>query len=342
MRVAMYYSNEDIRLEKMSRPKLSAGELLLRVEASGICGSDVMYWYRKHKVPLVLGHEIAGEIVEVAREVKKYKKGQRITASHHVPCSECHFCLNGHPTVCETLRNTNFYPGGFAEFVKLPRINVEKGVYIIPKNVSYEEATFTEPLACVLRSQRLALMKPGKTVLVIGSGISGLLHIQMAKLNKAAKIIATDIIDYRIKAAKKFGADLAVNAEEFSSKYLRRINNGNLADLVILCTGAKNAMKQALESVERGGAILFFAAPDKDIRLSFDVNKLFWRNEIMLLSSYAASPEEHLEALKLISLGRLNIRNMITHRLKLADTQKGFRLVREAKKSIKIIIEPQR
>ncbi|MBM3251861.1 MAG: zinc-binding dehydrogenase, partial [Candidatus Omnitrophica bacterium] len=288
----MYYNNDDVRLEEMPKPKISSGELLVKIHASGICGSDVMFWYRKNKVPLVLGHEIAGEIVDLGPGVKKYKAGQRIAASHHVPCGNCHYCLNGHPTVCETLRKTNFFPGGFSEFVKLPKINVGTGVYLIPDNVSYEEATFTEPLACVLRGQRLAAMKPDKCVLVIGSGISGLLHIQMAKVNKASKIIATDIVDYRLKAAKKFGADVVVNAKEYSPERLRQENDNRLADLVILCTGAEAAIKQALESVERGGTILVFSATEEGVKVSLDVNKIFWRNEVSLISSYAASPEE--------------------------------------------------
>lgn len=338
----MYYNNDDLRLEEMPKPEISSDEILIKVEASGICGSDVMFWYRKHKVPLVLGHEIAGEIVQIGKNVKKYKIGQRVSASHHVPCGSCNYCLNGHPTVCETLRKTNFYPGGFAEFVKLPKINVEKGVYNIPENLSYDEATFTEPLACVLRGQRLAKMSPVKTVLVIGSGISGLLHIQMAKLNKASRIIATDINDFRLKAAKKFGADEVINAKDFSAERLLKANNSRLVDLVVLCTGAKSAIEQALELVDRGGAVLFFAATDEGAKISLDVNKLFWRNEVSLLSSYAASPEEHIEALQLISQGKINVKDMITHRFGLADTQKGFQLVAEAKNSIKVIIQPQK
>lgn len=342
MRVAMYYSNNDVRVEERPVPEIGEGELLIKVWASGICGTDVMEWYRINKVPLVLGHEIAGEIVEVGKGVKRYKKGQRIACSHHVPCGECHYCKMGHTSVCETLRKTNFEPGGFSEYVRLPKINVEKkGVYLLPDNVSYEEATFIEPLACVLRGQRVAGIKKGQTVLIIGSGISGLLHIQMAKLNGAKKIIATDINDYRIKAAKKFGADLTINATEHTPGVVTGINDGRLSDLVILCAGAPQAIEQALNSVDKGGTILFFAAASKDAALTFDINKLFWRNEITLTSSYAASPEEHLEALKLISKREIKVKEMITHRFGLADTQKGFKLVAEAGESIKVIIEPQ-
>ena len=177
MRVAMYYSNNDVRLEEMPTPQIGSGELLVKVHASGICGSDVMEWYRIEKAPLVLGHEIAGEVAAVGDGVEGYKEGDRITAAHHVPCNTCHYCLSGHHTVCDTLRQTNFDPGGFAEYVRLPAINVACGVFPLPDEVSYEEATFTEPLACVLRGQRMAGMQSGCSVLVIGSGIAGLLHV---------------------------------------------------------------------------------------------------------------------------------------------------------------------
>lgn len=334
----MYYSNNDMRIEERPAPKIGEGELLVKVWASGLCGTDVMEWYRINRVPLVLGHEIAGEIVDVGPGVNKYKKGQRIACSHHVPCGECHYCRMGHETVCETLRKTNFEPGGFSEFVRLPKINVEKGVYPLPDTVSYEEATFTEPLACVLRGQRLAGIKKGQRVLVIGSGISGLLHIQMAKVNGAAKITATDINDYRLDYAKRLGADVVIKAKGGQAPEA----SVPLADLVILCSGAIQAVEQALKSVDRGGAILFFAAAGKDETMTIDINRTFWRNEIMLTSSYAASPKEHIEALGLIADRKINVKDMITHRFGLTGAQKGFKLVAEAKESVKVIIEPQK
>jgi len=151
MRTAVYYGNKDIRIEERTIPDIGPGEVLVKVLASGICGSDVMEWYRIDRVPLVLGHEIAGEIVDVGKGVKKYKKGDRIACSHHVPCGECHYCKMGHPTVCDTLRKTNFDPGGFCEYLRLSPIHVEKGIYKLPGSVSDEEATFIEPLACVFK-----------------------------------------------------------------------------------------------------------------------------------------------------------------------------------------------
>jgi len=152
MRVAKWYNNQDVRVEEMPTPEIGLGELLVRIIASGICGSDVMEWYRLDRAPLVLGHEIAGEVVGVGEGVEPYKVGDRVAVAHHVPCNTCHYCLSGNSTVCDTLRRTNFDPGGFAEYVRLPAINVDRGVFLLPDEVSYEEATFVEPLACVLRA----------------------------------------------------------------------------------------------------------------------------------------------------------------------------------------------
>ena len=341
MRVATYYSNSDIRIELAHRPKIGAGELLIRVEAAGICGSDVMEWYRINRVPLILGHEISGTIEEIGEGLNKYEKGDRVSCAHHVPCGSCHYCLGGHPTVCDTLRKTNFDPGGFVEFLRLPRINVDYGLYVLPRQVSFEEATFVEPLACVLRGQRLAGFKTGQTVLVLGCGIAGLLHIHLAKAMHAGLIIATDISDYRLKQAKIFGADEGFLAKDYSPDIVRKHNQGRLADLVIVSTGAVSAINQALESVERGGTVLFFAPTDKGIKIPLSFNELFWRNEITLASSYAGSPKDYQDALDWIATGKLKLADMITHRLPLAKITEGFRLVTEAQESIKVIIYPQ-
>jgi L-iditol 2-dehydrogenase len=342
MRVAMWYNNQDVRLEERPTPKIGPGELLVKVWASGICGSDVMEWYRLSKAPLVLGHEVAGEIVKVGEGVKKYQEGDRITAAHHVPCHTCHYCLRGHHTVCDTLRQTNFDPGGFAEYIRLPAINVDCGVFLLPEEVSFEEATFTEPLACVLRGQRRAHLQPGHSVLVIGSGIAGLLHVQLAQALGAGRVVATDIVDYRLKAAQKLGADAVIRAEEDVPARLRQVNNGRLADLVVVCTGATHAIAQALHSVERGGTVLFFAPTEPGITIPISVNELFWRNDITLTTSYAGSPADYATALELIRAHRVSIKEIITHRLGLAETGLGFQIVAAAQDSIKVIIEPQR
>ncbi len=341
MRVAMYYNNRDVRLEDSPYPQIGFGELIVKVIASGICGSDVMEWYRTRKAPLVLGHEIAGEVVEVSEGVDGFNVGNRVFVTHHVPCDECCYCLDGNETVCDTLRSTNFDPGGFAEYIRVPQINVQKGTFLLPDGVSYEEGSFIEPLACVVRGQQKAGMKTGKDVLVIGSGISGLLHIQLARINGAKNIIATDINEYRLDAARRFGADAAYHASQDIAARVIEITEGKLADLVILCAGAESAFEQALQAVERGGTILVFAPPADGAGFWIPFYDL-WRDGITLLTSYAGDPDDIEKAIELIGSQKVNVHDMITHRLGLEETGLGFRLTAEAQDSLKIIIEPQR
>ncbi len=341
MRVAMYYNNRDVRLEEMPKPPIGPGELLVQVMASGICGSDVMEWYRLKQAPRVLGHEIAGEIVAVGDGVTQYHVGERVFVSHHIPCNTCRYCLHGQHTVCETLHTTNFDPGGFAEYLRVPRLNVDRGVFPLPPEMSFEDGVFIEPLACVVRGQRLARLQPGQSVLVLGSGIAGLLHIALARALGAGRILATDVNEYRLNAARQFGAEVALNAREDVPNRVREVNAGRLADVVIVCAGAYSAFIQALQSVDRGGTVMFFATPEPGVTIPVPVND-FWRNGITLLPSYGGAPLDIVQAIELIRARRVPVREMVTHRLGLAETGLGFRLVAEAKESIKVVVEPQR
>jgi len=337
----MYYNNKDIRIEEIPKPKIGPDALLVKTMACGICGSDVMEWYRIKKAPRVLGHEMTGEIVELGENVKDFETGNRVFVSHHVPCNECRYCLNGNHTVCETLHSTNFDPGGFSEFVRVPKINVKLGTFLLPEDISFEDGTFIEPLGCVIRGQKRANIKQGDTVLVLGSGISGLLHIQLARVIGAERIIATDINEYRMNAAKKFGADETINAKEDISVRLKEVNEGRLADRAIVCTGAVPAIKQALESVDDSGTILFFAPTYPNTYTPFKFNE-FWMKQVTLTTTYAAAPVDIKEAIELICSRKINVHDMVTHRLSLSEITKGFQLVADAKESIKVIVEPQR
>ena len=341
MRVAVYYNNSDIRLEERPVPPIGSGEILVRVIASGICGSDVMEWYRVKKAPLVLGHEIAGEIAAVGEDVTRYKVGDRVFVSHHIPCNTCHYCLRGYHTACETLHTTNYDPGGFAEYIRIPRLNVDRGVFVLPDEVSFDAGVFVEPLACVVRGQRIANLQPGQAVLILGSGISGLLHLLLARTLGAGRIVTTDISEFRLGMARDLGADGAFFAREDIPARLRQVNDGRLADLVIVCTGALSAFKQALHSVDRGGTILCFATTEPGVDLPVPINE-FWRNEIKLMPSYGNSPLDATLAIGLIRSGRVPVEKMITHRLSLTETGRGFRLVAGGGKSMKVIIEPQK
>ena len=341
MRVGVYYNNKDVRIEERRIPKINDDELLVKVMASGICGTDVLEWYRIKKAPLVLGHEISGVIAQSGKTVKNFKVGDRVMVSHHVPCMKCHYCLAGHHTACETLHKTNFDPGGFSEYIRIPKLNVELGTFKLPDNVSFDEGTFIEPLGTVVRAQRLTNLKENDAVMVIGSGMSGLMHVKLAKARGVKKIIATDLNEYRLNAAKKFGAGYIIRANEDIEFKLKEINENRLADLVIVCTGALPAARQALRCVDKGGTILFFAVPRPDERLEIPVND-FWRNEVKIMTSYGAAPNDLKESLELIKSKKIDLNDMITHKLKFDEIQKGFQLVAEAKESLKVIIEPNR
>jgi len=342
VRVAMYYSNRDVRIEEMPVPSIQQDEVLMRIESSGICGSDVMEWYRKDKVPLVLGHEVSGIVEKVGDEVSKFEVGDRVIAAHHVPCNTCHYCLKGDHTVCDTLRKTNFYPGGFAEYVRLPAINVDRGTFRIPDDMSFDAATFIEPVACVIRGQQRAGLKHGLSVLVLGSGIAGVLHVCLARASGAGLIVATDVIEHRLEAAAKFGADVVLHAQHDIPEEMRRMNRGRLADIVIVSTGAVPAIKQALESVERGGTILFFAPTESPVIIPKPINEIFWRSDVTLTTSYAGSPADHVTAMRLIAKGNVPVMDMITHKLALKDTGLGFQMVANPQSytALKVIVHP--
>lgn len=339
--MAVYYNNKDVRVEEMPKPEIGDDEILVKVMASGICGSDVTEWYRIPKAPRVFGHEATGVIDQTGSKVTGLSVGDRVFISHHVPCEKCRYCLRGNHTACETLHTTNYYPGGFAQYIRVPRINVENGVYKLPINMSFEEGTFIEPLACVVRGQRLAGVRKDDVLLVIGSGVSGILHTQLAKHSGVKRVVVTDINKYRLGLAKKFGADFTVDANENLLRKTKEINCGRLADKVVVCTGATQAALTALDCVDKGGTILFFAVPEPSVKIPVPVNK-FWRNEITLKTSYGAAPDDIVESLSVLAKGKLNVKDMITHKLSLRQAAEGFRLMAEAGESLKVLLEPNR
>ncbi len=341
MRVAVYYNNRDIRLEERPRPEIGPGELLVRIEASGICGSDIMEWYRLPKAPIVLGHEVSGVVEEVGDGVEGFAVGDRVVTTHHVPCNTCRYCLTDRHSVCDTLKATHFDPGGFSELVRLPAINVDRGTFKLPDQVSFEEASFVEPLACAVRALRIARLEPGQSVAVLGSGISGVLFIQLARAMGAGPIIATDIDEYRLTEAGRFGADAALPADSDVAAGIRERNDGRLAERVFVCTGALPAIRQALGCVDRGGTMMWYAPADPGVTFEFPLLEV-WANGTNLVHSYAGPPADMQTALDLISDRRVDVAGMVTHRLGLADTQQGFDMVIEGGDSLKVVVEPQR
>jgi L-iditol 2-dehydrogenase len=342
VRAAVYYNNFDVRLEELPVPEIAPGETLVRIRASGICGSDVLEWYRVPKAPIVLGHEVAGNVVAVGEGVTSVAVGDRVVVSHHVPCNTCRYCLTGNHTACHTLHTTNFDPGGFAEYVRMPALQTDRGILKMPDSMTYEDGSFVEPLACVVRAQVRAGVRPGSTVLVMGSGISGLLHIRLALALGAGRVFATDVSPYRLDWALRSGATAAwdaIEAGENLPQTLRDANDGNLADLVILGTGAPSAIDQGLTCLDNGATFVVFAVPAPGQDHPMPLNEL-WRREVSVRTAYGAAPADLQMAMDLIASGRVAVTDMITHRLPLERAQEGFELVAGAGESVKVVIEP--
>jgi L-iditol 2-dehydrogenase len=336
MKVSMWYNNDDIRIEDVPIPSPGPGEMLVKVISCGICGSDIVEWYRLPRAPLVQGHEVGVQVVETGEGVNKFEKGDRLFIAPKVPCLKCNYCIKGHYPQCNSVKDR--LPGGFAEYILVPKELVKYGSYLLPDDISFDQATFIEPLACVVRAQDLASIEAGQTVLVLGSGMSGLLHIQLAKF-KNCKVFVTDIDAKKRELARGFGADNVMDATADILKELTDIT-GSKADAVIVTTSAMSALEQAWEAVDMGGTVVLFAVPEPGKDVVVPVND-FWRQEIRILTSYYCGPQDIEKAINLIANRDVKVDNMITHRLPLKETGKGFKMLQDGSNSLKIIIKPQ-
>jgi L-iditol 2-dehydrogenase len=339
MKVGMYYCNADVRVEEQDVPAVGPGDVLVRVRASGICGSDLMEWYRIKRAPLVLGHEVAGDVVAVGADVTGLAVGDRVFATHHVPCGECLPCLRGHETACRTFQEVNnFSPGGFAEYLRVGGRSVRTGILKLPDEVPYEVGTFVEPLGTVVRAMRTIGLTPGESVLVFGAGLAGILFVKLARALGAGTVAVSDVDEHRLGLARAAGADLALPAgDDVPARFAER--EGRPADKVIICTGAVSAADAALRSVDRGGTVLFFAVGRPGETVAVDFNP-FWRNDVSLRTCYGAAPLDNWQALELLRRGAVQVDDMITHRFALEEIGAAFRTAACPGDCLKVLVEP--
>ena len=308
MKVAYWYNNKDIRIEERPTPVPGPHEMLVKVISCGICGSDIVEWYRLPRAPLVQGHEIGAQVVALGDSVKKYHLGDRVFIAPKVPCRKCFYCQNGHYPQCSEIKER--LPGGFAEYILVPEMLVENGTYLLPENITYDQSTFIEPLACVVRAQRLAGIKKEDSVLVIGCGMSGLLHVILARA-KGRQVIAADINNMKLGFAAKMGADIVIDAAHNIPEQLVA-KTGKKADVIFLCASADSALEQAWSSVDKGGTIVLFTVPEPDKKVVVPVND-FWMKEITILTSYYCGPPNIIEAMQLIESGSIVVDDLVTH-----------------------------
>jgi len=338
MKAAMYYSLDNIVIENLPVPKIGPHEILVQMKACGVCGSDLMEWYLKNRVPLVLGHEPSGIVAKVGSKVKGFEVGNRVFSHHHVACLTCDFCLRGAYTLCEQFSRTHLEPGGFAEYFKVPKPNLEVDTLKVPPDISFESATLIEPMGCCLRALNKAQVHPSDSVVVVGAGPSGAILTLLLRLFGAGQIIVTDFIDYRLKAAGKLGADLLVNPEaESIIDVVKKATDGKGADLVIVTAPNVNGYLTGMELCRRGGTLCIFAPtrPEDFVRLS--PNRLFF-SEIKLLPSYSTSHVETRIALNLIQTKKVDTKNLITHTFPLEKTAEAFKKAALNKECVKVVV----
>ncbi len=340
MRAVEYYANDDVRVVDLPIPKIGPGELLLQLQACGICASDVMEWYMQPRAPLYPGHEPVGTVALLGAGVQQFALGQRVFVHHHVPCMVCHFCQRGSFSQCPTFRATRLDPGGLAEYIRVPALNVERDVLALPDDLSFESAALIEPLACCVRGIERAGIRAGDTVCVLGAGSNGLMLALLAELRGATRVIVVDPIAARRRRALEMGVDVALDLSADLLEQMVALNQGRKPDVVIVTPSHITALEQGFTLVGPGGTVLLFAPPPPTERFSLVANTLFFQ-EITLRSSYSAGPYETRLALDLLRAGRIRAGDLITHRFDLNDAPQAFKLVAHPGEALKVVMVPE-
>jgi L-iditol 2-dehydrogenase len=342
MKAAMLYGVKDLRVEDVDVPGVGIGEVLVKIKAATTCGTDVKIYQRGYvekiiKLPTIFGHEWAGEVVEVGEDLDWPKKGMRVRAGNSAPCLHCNMCQKGKYNLCE---NMIWLWGAYAEYIKVPARTVLVNMQEIPSHVSFEEAAITEPLACVLHGVEEANVKLGDTVVVIGAGPIGLLHLLTVKKMGAEKIVMIDLVDERLNVAKELGADETINAgKENAVEKVRQLTGGYGADIVIEAIGSPTTWEQALRLARKGGTVLEFGGcpPGTEIKLN---TEMLHYGELTVLGAFHTTPLHFRKALNLISSRTVDVRPLVTKRMKLEDIKQAFEILSTSKNEIKIAIAP--
>jgi L-iditol 2-dehydrogenase len=329
-----------VRIEEKEVPEIGDKELLVKVHVCGVCGTDVKTVLRGHpliKPPAVLGHEIAGDIVRIGKDVTEHRIGERVVVAPYVPDDTCYYCLRGRYTLCTGLYEESPTPGGFAEFVKVPPSIVKKGTLEIPNTVSYEEAALTEPLACCLHGIEECHVGVGDCVAIVGDGPIGLMHLQLAKFKGATKIILSGQLNDRLRLAEELGASVTVNeTEENPVKKVMDETNNRGGDAVIVAVGSVAAVEQGLKLVRKGGIVNLFGGFPGQSELKLDPNLIHY-SEVTLTGTFGFSHINFARALQLICTRSVKMNKLITHRFKLDEVLTAIDVLAD-RKGLKAVV----
>jgi len=326
-----------VSVVELPAPRIGPGEALVRTRAAGICGSDLLGWYARRKAGTVLGHEIAGEIIEIGAGVSAFEPGDRVVPHHHAPCLACDACRAGRYVHCAEWRSSRLDPGGMAEYVRIPQGNLSRDTWKIPGDLSDEEASFTEPLATVVKAFRRASFEPGQSILVVGLGTAGQLAVRLALARGASRVAGADGVTSRARLARSSGAGEVFEAGAGGSGEIARRSAGQLYDVVFVCPGKIEAMQEAAALAAPGGTVLLFtmSAPEETWTVSpFD---LYFR-EVRVVPSYSCGPEDTREALDLLASRRVPVADLVTHRFPIDRAAEAFARARDPNGSLKVVL----
>jgi L-iditol 2-dehydrogenase len=342
MKAAMLYGVKNLKVEDIEVPKVGAGEVLVKVETATTCGTDLKIFQRGYvekviKLPTIFGHEWAGDVVEVAEGLQWPTKGARVRAGNSAPCLRCTMCQKGKYNLCE---NMIWLWGAYAEYIKVPARMVLVNMQEIPQHVSYEEAAIAEPLACVLHGLEEVRLKLGDTVAVIGAGPIGLLHLLTAKKMGVSKVIIIDLVEERLNVAERLGADETINAGKVNAvKDVRQLTGGYGVDVAIEAIGLPATWEQALKMARRGGTVLEFGGCPPGTEIKVNAEMLHY-GEQTILGTFHTTPLHFRKALNLIASRSIDVRPLITRRMKLEEIEKAFEILSTSKREIKIAVNP--
>ena len=348
MRAAVYYGIRDIRLEDVPTPKINEREVLVKCRAAAICGTDLRIYNHGHsKIPpgkkVILGHELAGDVVEVGVKVSVIKKGMRVFIAPNIGCGKCYLCLQGLYHLCDDYEAIGLpLNGGFAEYVKIPERAVEQGVVLeLPEALSYEEAALNEPMACVYNGFKICPAEPGDTVLIFGAGPVGIMHLMMTRLAGASKIIVAEISKERLKQAKSLGADVLVNSQtENIEKRVYAETEGRGANLIITACPSPEAQKIAPRLASLHGKINFFGGlPKGKDEINLNTNLIHYK-ELLVTGSHGCNTYHCKMALDLQASGKINLQPLITNKFPLTQIKEAFEAALTGQ-GLKTIIYPQ-